>query len=248
LSLVIVIALGASLFLTSTAFGIRDIVVVGSVRLTSPEIVELTGVELGTNLLKIPTGKVRDRLLACPVIAEATVSRKFPSSLIIRVSERHGVALLPASGRFLELDSSGLCIAEHQYVSALGLPLVSGIVLEELAPGTRPADERLAGVLLCADALGVAGRLQVAEIHIGDAGELLLYTREGTPVYLGPPDDLEDKIVALLGILLDLEESGIEATYIDVRYPRYPVVGSPDAPAPPQGWIDPDIYVIFGEP
>jgi len=203
---------------------------------------------LGTNLLKIPTGKVRDRLLTCPVIAQATVGRKFPSSLVIRVIERYGVVILPAEDGFLELDSSGLCIAEHQYVSALGLPWVSGIKLEGLHPGARSADEGLSGALLCADALGAVGRLRISEIHVGETGELLLYTLDGTPVYVGPPDDLDAKIKALLGILLDLEEAGLDATYIDVRYPRYPVAGSPDAPAPPEGWIDPDIYVILGEP
>lgn len=245
MAFVLVAAIGTSLFLSSSAFGVKEIVVIGSTHLSSDEIVRLCNVTEGTNILKVPTGEIRARLLANPRIEAATVARRLPSRILVTVTEREGVALLPCQGLYAELDASGLPIELHSFITALGLPVVTGIETSGLTLGTRLTDARLTGPLTCASALGQAGRAAVAEIHLTGSGELVLYTRGGIPAYFGDGSGLPAKVEAFLGILADIESSGLEVTYADVRYPRFPVVGSAGGPAEPAGWIDPDAFPFF---
>lgn len=240
--------LGLALFLTSSAFGLKEIVVVGSSHLSSTEVVRLCDVTLGTNILKVPTVRIKERLLADPRVAEATVSRKFPGSLVVRVVEREGVVLLPAQGQYAELDSSGLPLRFHRYIGALGLPVVTGPAVQGITLGAKVSGEGLDAALLCATALGSNGRGRVSEIHVDETGTLTLYTRDGVPAYFGPATGLDAKVEAFLGILGDLTRNDLKVSYIDVRYPRYPVVGSVQGPARPDDWVDPDIIATTGEP
>ena len=248
LSLILVAGGGLGFFLSSSAFGLSEIVVVGSAHLTSSEVVRLCEVRLGMNLLKIPTQKIRERLLVDPRLSDAVVSRKLPGRLVVQVTERVGVALLPCQEQFAELDSSGLPLELHSYVGALGLPIVTGVTETGVTLGVRVSGDKLTAILGCAAALGPEGRRLVAEIHVDDQNELRLYTREGIPVYFGPPTGLEAKVEAFLGVLADVRAAKLDVTYVDVRYPRYPAVGTPGGAEAPSPWIDPDVFSTLGEP
>ncbi len=245
LSFALVLGLGAILFLTSSAFGVSEIVVTGGIHLSSDEIVRLCDVRLGMNILKVSTGAIRERLESLPRVAVATVSRRLPGTLVIRLVEREGVALLPCEQQYAELDSGGLPLEFHRYVGALGLPVITGVSLSGVTLGTRLDGADLTAALCAATALGQEGRARIAEIHV-DKGELLLYAREGTPIYVGQAVGLDAKVTALLGILDDIDQNGLKASYVDVRYPRYPVVGAAGGPPEPAEWQweDPDVPVL----
>ncbi len=251
LSLLLVVGLGATLFLTSSAFGVSEIQVVGSTHLSSADVVRLCGVELGTNLLKVPTRAIRDGLLASPRVAEATVSRRLPGTIIVRVVEREGVALLLSGQQYAEFDQSGLPVEFHRLISALGLPVITGVAVDGITLGTRVEGVDLGSALAVAAALGTSGRARISEVAVDQAGELVLYTRDGIPVYIGPAMGLEAKVTALLDILDDIQANDLDVSYVDVRYPRYPAVGSAGGPTQPAEWqwADPDIFpVLGGEP
>jgi cell division septal protein FtsQ len=248
LSLILVIGLGLTFFLTSPVFGVREIMVVGSAHLSSTEIVRLSGLTLGANIMKVPTSAIRNRLVQNPRIAEATVSRKLPGRLVVRVVEREGILLLPCGSQFAEIDASGLPLEFHRYVGALGLPVATGIAIPGVTLGARLSEEKLTSALACADALGLAGRAAVAEIHVGGGGEMTLYTRDGIPVYVGEAADLASKVSSLIGILADVAANHLRVAYVDVRYPRYPVVGALGDQGQPVGWADPDVFPTFGDP
>ncbi|HCJ11188.1 MAG TPA: hypothetical protein DHW14_08530 [Clostridiales bacterium] len=248
LSVVLVGVLGLCLFLTTPLFGVRDILVIGSVHLTSEEIVALCDVTPGTNIFKVPTADIRERLLALPRVSEATVSRRLPGRLVVEVVEREGVLLLPCQEQFVEVDATGHPVELHRFIGALGLPVLTGVRVEGVTLGSRISDERVSLGLWCAAALGVQGRLAVSEIHVDDRGELTLYTLEGIPVRLGPATALDAKVEAFMSILPDLPSVEFDVAYIDVRYPRHPVVGSTETVFQPGEWPgdDPDAVLLGG--
>jgi cell division protein FtsQ len=248
LSVVLVGVLGLCLFLTTPLFGVKDILVIGSVHLTSEEIVALCDVTRGTNIFKVPTTDIRERLLALPRVSEATVSRRLPGRLVVEVVEREGVLLLPCQEEFVEVDATGHPVELHRFIGALGLPVLTGVRIEGVTLGSRISDERVSLGLCCAAALGVQGRLAVSEIHVDDKGELTLYTLEGIPVYLGPATALDAKVEAFMSILPDLPSVEFDVAYIDVRYPRHPVVGSTETVFQSGQWPgeDPDTLLLGG--
>jgi len=240
--------LAVSLFLSSPYFGVSEIMVIGSDHLSRGEIVELCGIALGTNILRIPTGDIRSRLEAHPRVASAVVSRRFPDRILVEIVEREGVVLLPSGEEYAELDSQGRAVELHRYIAGLGLPVVTGVEATGLASGDEVAADGLGAALCCSTALGIEGRLAVSEIHVDPGGELTLYTRDGVPVYFGPPTGLDAKVEVFLAVLPELEAGELEISYVDVRYPRYPVLGATGDFADPEEWPlqDPDAAVMGG--
>jgi len=57
-----------------------------------------------------PTGPLERRILSQPEIASAHVERKLPGTLVIRVTERAPVALVPANGGFRVYDERGVAL------------------------------------------------------------------------------------------------------------------------------------------
>jgi len=247
-SLGVVGVLGLSLFLTSPFFGVREIMVIGVEHLSRAEIVELCDIAVGTNILRVPTGRVRDSLESHPRVEAAVVSRRLPDRILVEVVEREGVALLPAGEEYAEVASQGLTIDLHRYIGGLGLPVVTGVEVGGATAGEDLWAEGLGPALVCAAALGPRGRLAVSEIHLDEAGELTLYTREGTPVFLGAATSLDAKVEGFLSVLWELEEGDLEVTYVDLRYPRYPALGTSGQLPEPIDWVleDPDAAAIGG--
>lgn len=248
LSVVVLALLGLGLFLTTPVFGVDEIVVIGANHLTSGEVAGLCGVSMGTNLLKVPTGAIRDRLEAHPRVESATVARRLPSRIVVTLVEREGVALLPAVDGYAELDLAGRPVELHRYIGALGLPVITGVTTQGLTLGSPISDARLTAALLCSSELGVRGRQAVGEVHLTREGELVLYTHDGIPVYFGLPTAVDVKVEAFLGVLPDLESGELAATYVDVRYPRFPVVGSSRQVIETFQWpgSDPDAELLGG--
>ncbi len=246
LSIALLAGIGLTLFVTSPVFGVREVLLLGSSHLTSDEVVRLCDVPLGTNILKVPTLRIRDRLLGHPRVEKATVSRRFPNRLLIQVVEREGVALVACHERYAELDATGRPLELHRFIGALGLPVITGVDVDGVTLGLRLDDERLLTALLCASALGREGRSAVAEIHLTAGGELVVYTRSGVPAYFGEATGLEVKAGVLAGILKDIALEGLEVSYIDVRYPRYPVLGSAVPAVSQEEWPDPDAVLLGG--
>jgi cell division protein FtsQ len=239
--------MGTTLLLTSPVFGVKEIMVMGSAHLTSDEVVGLCNLTLGANILKVQTGRMRDRISAHPRVERVTVSRQLPDRLVVNIIEREGVALILCQERYAELDVSGRPLEFHRFIGALGLPIVTGVEVEGVTLGARIGSDKLLGALACANALGHGGRAIMSEINLDEDGELTLYTREGVPVYFGPATGLDAKAGILGGILEDIAGIEDDIAYIDVRYPRYPVVGALVDVFQPESWPDPDA-VLIGEP
>lgn len=95
-------------FTQTRNFQTRRIVVTGCDRLSEEEILEVSGLTPGVNLLSINLTTTRKRILNHPWVAEATVSREIPSELHIRIQEEDPLAILEmADGGAFLVNRSG---------------------------------------------------------------------------------------------------------------------------------------------
>ena len=81
-------------FTQTRHFQARQIVVTGLQRLSRQQILDIAGVGSQANILAVNLTTTRRRLLADPWIADATVSRKIPSEIHIRIGEEVPLAIL----------------------------------------------------------------------------------------------------------------------------------------------------------
>lgn len=81
----------------------------------------------GTNaMLLVDLEDVRGRLQALPWVAEASVARRLPDTLVVEVVERRPIALWQYRQRLVAIDASGK-VLDHERLERFGtLPLVVG--------------------------------------------------------------------------------------------------------------------------
>lgn len=220
-SVPLVVLLGL-LALRSSWLSVHHIQVVG-VRQTPARIVErAVGGALRHPMFSLNLGALENRVDALPWVEEATVSRSWPSTLEVKVTERTPVASVQVGSSWAELDSSGRVLALVGSAPS-GEPSLTGSV----APGLRPGGTVGAPMkdeLAVAAALPGSLRAQIEGIGPGPDGgvQLTLAQPSSARVQIGPAVQLASKMAALQTVLAQVDLTGV--TVIDVRVPGQPAL------------------------
>jgi cell division protein FtsQ len=153
------------------------------------------GVPNGTPLIKLDLAAIRNGAMTVPQVAAASVSRNWPNTLQIRVTERVPAAVTSANGALWLLDSSGFA-----YLKVPGGKVPSGLLTIELAtPG--PDDPATSAALAVVAGLNSASRSLVTSVSARSAYSVALNLRDGRSVLWGSPEDSAKKLQILPAVL-----------------------------------------------
>jgi cell division protein FtsQ len=189
--LVVVLLGGWVLWGTSLA-GVRQVRVTGAEILSEAEVREVAAIPEQTPLLRVRTGEVAGRVAALPPVAQVWVRRDWPSTVVIEVVERTGVAAVPIPDGFVVVDASGVVF---QTVERAGdLPVV--IVAE---PG--PADPATRAALTVLAALTPELRGDLESLTVQGPARIQLVLRSGWTVMWGDETESEDKAQVATALL-----------------------------------------------
>lgn len=204
---------------------LQEVTVTGTGRLDANQVVEFSGVRPGQSVFSLRPGQVAARVRSLPWVKEAWVRWAWPGRVVIGLTERSPLALVPHHDRFLVVDAEGRVLTTTQETSSWNLPLVTGPVPSQPVAGQFLTDQGILGALACVEAFPPDVRDRVAEVHSGEKGDLVVYDLDGVPALLGVPDAyLPQKVQILVAIWEDLARQGGGAEYIDVRDPGRPVL------------------------
>lgn len=210
------------------------------------EVERAVGIGRGSALATLPLDQITDAAEAVPWVAQAKVSRSWPGTVLISVTDR-----APVAGARLD-DGRTVLLDEERQLAVLDGPVPEDLVrlvgaVEEVRLGSA-LDERARqamalAVLLDGDVrngLAAVGWSTTPEIMVSDDGSLaLILGRDdgGTvEVRIGPSSDLGEKLDALGALLAGDARSqpgdadAVPVTFlggdvvIDVRVPSAPVV------------------------
>lgn len=204
----------------SPLFHLRRTQVTGTGRLSERQILRAAGLNSGTNVLFLSTTEVRDRLLADPWVADASVEKTLPSSIVVRIRERAPVAAIREVGGFALVASDGTTLAETGKEPSL--PQIVGFTPAE--PGRR--SDVVAPLAAVAGAMDESLRGEVTVIALDSDGMVKLELHRGPRVRFGSPTDAEAKAESLAGILRWANSSQTRLSEIDVRAPDAPAAKS----------------------
>lgn len=147
---------GLALETAAAGFEIHHVEIIGAREVPRLAVYETVLSGVSNPLLGTDIAAIRTRLLDHPWVADASVSRRLPDTLVVRLSERTPVALWQHGGRFHLIDAGGRVLASDRLERFARLPLVVGaganfavadwLKLVEAAPALAPAIE--AGVLV----------------------------------------------------------------------------------------------------
>jgi len=210
-------------FANSNFFDLSEIRVTGNVVVNRDEIIALSGLRVGTNILRITPEEVAANVRSQPYVKEAVVSRSLPNKIEIRVSERSPMVLISGDGRHLVLDEYGYCMAEVGIVAAESWTLPRIRCSEEaaaLSPGERSTDKGVQAAIALIKELDLFFLENVSEIDAITVERLAVINTDGLRVYFGPPEALDRKLQNYEELLIKNRDrcNADTLNYVDLRY------------------------------
>nr|WP_236650810.1 FtsQ-type POTRA domain-containing protein [Adlercreutzia muris] len=219
----------------SPAFTIESVKVTGADHLTNEEMAILAAVPQGTTLLNVDTGAIEDSVVRDAWVESVRVSRLFPNTLEVAVTERKIAAVVDVAAdnakttQMWAIASDGMWLMEiPARDSELGQS-ISPQIFEDadavlhikdvpfgLTPevGTYCTDGNVSNALAILDGLSTELAEQVKTVSATDAASTLLTLDNGIEIAFGTAEDIRDKERICLTIMA--EHPGTVA-YINVR-------------------------------
>ncbi len=187
------LVVAAWVLLSTPLLSVRAVAVTGTDRLTPAQVRDVADVTRGTPLARVDTDAVVRRLKALRPVSSVEVSRGWPSTLRVRVTERTPVAGL--------LDTSGVTLVDAQGVAfARARALAPGTVrLQVPRPGPRDATTRAALQVLADLPPSLRGPLRV--VRAATPSTVTLVLSGGRQVIWGSPEQTERKAEVTLALL-----------------------------------------------
>ncbi|HLC18487.1 MAG TPA: FtsQ-type POTRA domain-containing protein [Thermodesulfobacteriota bacterium] len=202
---------------------VRTFDVSGNVHVEDREVIMLSGIEEGQNILSFDADEAAERIKENPWVDDVKVSRGVPDTVRFEVTERRPLALVKKDDLYV-MDRSGVVFKKFTVVDRVDVPVVTGLTEEILSGDDHRLEEGLIALLSMLDGGEGLALSHVSEIHVDPMYGYTLYTlREGVRVELGFGDfekkfSAFEKVVNLRGDTL----AGIEA--VDLNNYREVVV------------------------
>ncbi len=216
-----VLAVGLALYLVARLFAlpalaIRHVVVESDLAVSETNVLGLAGLLEGDYYHSLSASAIEKRLEENPLVRTARVQKVFPGTLRITLSRREAVALVIAEsgGRSVPLlvDREGLAFKVGSTGEDVDLPVISGITLDNPAPGTRlpPGLSTLFSDLAALRARSPSLYRLLSEVHVVSGGgasaagrELLLYLLS-SPVRIRAAGGIDDTLLKYSLMVIDL--------------------------------------------
>jgi cell division protein FtsQ len=173
------------LVLGTSVLGVRDIVVTGSTIVSAERIRSVAAVALGTPLARVDTDAVAERVTGLPSVAEVDVSRSWPATLDIAVTERKPAAVVRTGQHFLVLDRSGVIFNQV----SIRPPGVVALAVASPGPDDPATQAALRVVAALTPTLRRVAKQVVAESPVSIRVDLL----DGRSIIWGDADQSEKK-------------------------------------------------------
>jgi cell division protein FtsQ len=158
-------------------FQFANVEIHGAVYTNTARIRNVFAPDSGASVFKMPLAERRRRLLAVDWVNTASISRVWPDSIVVTVTERTPVAFakLPIAGtaryRFSLIDGEGVLLAIPPRVR-FRLPVLSGVMEEQTEPDRRVRVKAMQHLL---DDLGPQAK-DISEINAASTLEMRVIT------------------------------------------------------------------------
>ena len=197
----------------SPLLAVRTVHVDGAVSLSADEVRDAAGVRTGTPLLRVDTDAARARVARLPQISSVQVSRGWPSSVVITVTERAAIAVVQSAGQRYLVDHEGVL-----FDTITGDPPRGVVPLDVLH--ARRGDRAFTAGLAALASLPRGVRADVVAAKATTAEDVTLTLSDGTTVLWGDGADSAAKGRVLSALLEQVSAGTLDpAQTIDVSAP-----------------------------
>lgn len=211
--------------LRSPFFAVDSVVVVGDHGIDTAAVRRAAGIDRGDALVDVDTARVRERVMALPLVAAARVQRLWPHGVRITVTGEVPLAVLDLGGHRWLVGRGGRVVSAASGDPTPGLPQVE--VADGVLPGPPKVGSTLPDTLEPVVAMleqlppRLASRLQ--SVGVDAKGSLTLtLAGDGGGVVLGGADDVPAKLLAVESVLVAVDLDCLQT--LDVTDPARPTI------------------------
>ncbi len=220
--------------LSASMLRVAQVEVSGTQHLSKGDVLALVDGLRGQNILRVRLDDYRRRLLASPWVADATISRSLPATIVVRVVERRPMAIGRVGEDLFLVDEHGDEIDEYgpRYAD-FDLPIIDGLVLG--AGQEAGANERR--VQLASNLLREVRRRpdlarRISQVDVSDPRDAVVIIDQDTArIRLGDERFLE-RLQSYLDLAQTLRAQVPAIDYVDLRFGERVYVGAQAAAAP----------------
>jgi cell division protein FtsQ len=212
---------GVSWAFSGEALVVQRMVVDGNHHVSRGEVAALLEGIRGERMLTIDIEAWRRRLLGSPWVADATVRRQFPGTVIVTVRERQPIGIGRLGTEVFLIDRHGAIIdAYGPKYAELDLPIVTGLEASQ-SPNELAIDpDRATFAVKIVDALSVQPNViaRVSEIDVSDARDAAVLLRDDTTIIRVGDTDFLKRLRQYLELAPTLRKRVPDLDYVDVRF------------------------------
>jgi len=223
----ILILLSTYFFIHSSFFSVASIEVIGAKEVNGADIISISGLTKGENILKIDRVEAEKMISMNSMIASVQIDKKLPRTVKVIIKERIPVALVPVAGGLMQIDIDGFVLRKDGELGQESLPIITGLDFPDtLAVGKKLESEKLVMGLKMIAQMDDTAKKEIAEIDVFDPQKLRAFTVQGAEVRLGNGDGFQEKFSKFLQVLKEEQKLDRlkDIEYIDVSFSGRPVV------------------------
>jgi cell division protein FtsQ len=200
---VLVAAVSVWVIAVSPVFGANSVTVRGARHVSAAQVRVAAAIRHRAPLVRLDTAAVARRVEALPDVASATVRTRYPSSVLITVTERVAVGYLAVGRTYVLVDKTG---SQYRRLEATPRALPLFVV-------PAGADAKAAGQAVATVAASLSPELlaKTASVQAFDATAITLLLADGRVVRWGSADRSADK-ARILPVLLSQPGSTFDVT------------------------------------
>lgn len=206
------------LVVTSPLFYIGDIKVSGNSIVSSSEIIKSLNMGSNPNINAFLSSRAEKNIVANPYIKTAEVTKEYPDTINIKISERIPRAYVKVNkmDMYLLIDDEGM-ILESAGMPKEKLPVIAGLKFSNFAEGqfleaeNKTAFRHVVMISSLYKSNNIPGNL---EVEISDENDIHLYI-DGVDVLFGNLDEANEKMLTVIEVMKKLPKDA--KGFLDVK-------------------------------
>ncbi len=206
-----VVVLGALGFLVwfSPVLAVGSVEVRGTSLLGAPLVEQTAQVPHGVPLARVDTAGVERRVLTLPEVKQVEVTRSWPTTVVVRVTERQAVYAMSSGSGYSLVDGDG--VSFHEVVD-----LTPGLLVANL---TDPKDQRMRrDVAVVVAVLPDAVRARAVLVSAASPDQIVIELSGGARLVWGSAEQSEQKAQVAAALLTHT------GSVYDVSSPSHPAI------------------------
>lgn len=142
--IILLLALAAvALFMLSSIFNIKQIIVLNNSKISSQEIINLSTLQVGINMFKTTNSTIKNGIKSNAYIEDVNIKRNLNGTVTLEIEEKVPTYMLKLENTYAYINNQGYILEISE--TALELPLITGFKTpnEQINAGSRLVEEDL---------------------------------------------------------------------------------------------------------